>query len=301
MHGIGRTAEPVNDRHVMRPRQLQTTAGNTGGILQLDSVSLRFMPLPVELEYGRHDLPTFRNDFFHSWALAVPAVESRTHWTVAHAGRQFVIPRSRPLRSSGGESERLVQVLKDPVRRQNLLVIRKADASDGPFGYFNAYSVFPSGEEELVGYSKLASHPRLASAHLVGVGVVGHAFRKPATLAAEVARLKLANDAAGLASLKKSVDPFEATPSKPSMSSKSYRGVGLGHLLIVLAEDVATRAGCRTLYTEAFKPTAGFVAKHGWRVLADKPSSIRCVKHMRPPHGIREHIDAWLGRWNNIE
>ncbi|MBI5225632.1 hypothetical protein HY994_00135 [Candidatus Micrarchaeota archaeon] len=208
-----------------------------------------------------------------------------------------MIPRSR---SRGSDSEQLVHVLKDPVRRQNLLVVRKTDAP-GPFGYFNAYSVFNSGEEELVGYSKLSSHSRQSSALLSSVGVVQHTFRKPSTLASEVVRRKSVSDVAGVKAIMRSVDPFAAYPPEPGLRSVSYRGVGLGHLLIRLAEDVAAQAGFRTLYTNAFKGTAGFIVKHGWKVLNEKEHSFWCVKHLRPPQGMREHVDAWLGRVKKAE
>lgn len=193
--------------------------------------------------------------------------------------------------------EELVHVLRDPVRRQNLLVIRKADAASGPLGYFNAYSVFPSGEEELVGYSKLGSHHLPSSASLSTAGVVRHAFRKPATLASEIARRKRMGDKDSVRALQKSADLFTQHPPEPGMRSVSYRRIGLGYLLIALAEEVAAKAGYRTLYTNAFKETAGFMLKHGWVALKNKDYSNWCVKHLRSPQGLRERLSA---AWNRL-
>jgi len=277
----------------------------------------------VPLEFGCHDLRVFDSEAFFPWRLSQPPVplypsgKSRsglpTRWNVSHAGRQFVVKQRRLTSeqvftgrqsrrsANAGLVEPLIHVMRDPVRKGNLLAIRKAPSdaaeADGPFGYFNAYSVFPSGEEELVGYSKLTSYFNYAdSAYLSGAGVVAHAFRKPATLSAELARRTAKGDAAGVKALRESNDPFHSNAPEPGLPSVSYRGVHLGHLLIALSEEVADKAGFRKIYTSANKKTAGFVARNGWTVLEEKDNSLWCVRHLRAPVGWRERVSALVSR-----
>jgi len=248
---------------------------------------------PVPLEFSHHDFRVFSSEPFDSWALPEAPTLRHDVWRVRYVGHEFSI-----LAEAGKDeaAETLVHILKDPVRRRNLLVLRKPDPADGPLGYFNAYSVFPNGVEQLVGYSKRVPHRFHSSALLPGAGVLRHAI-EPAVLAAELNRLHNAGDKKAIEALEKATNPFVENPSKPGVPSVSYRGVRLGHLLFALSEEVAAKAGFRTLYAEAFKSTAGFVARHGWKVLKDKEHSLWCVKHLRPPQGWRE---KWTAAWNRF-
>ncbi|GEM_PF-5893890 len=282
---------------------------------------------PVPLGFGRHDLRVFDSETFLPWQLSQPAVPLYpsgkhhsglpTRWNVSHAGHEFVVKQRRLASEQvvqgrqsrhSADAERvelLIHLMRDPMRKGNLLAIRKAASESGdtgPLGYFNAYSVFPNGDEEFIGYSKLVSYFNYAdSAYLSGAGVVAHAFRKPATLSAELARRTAREDEAGARALRDSSEPFNSNAPEPGLSSVSYRGVHLGHLLIALSEEVAAKAGFRKIYTSAYKETAGFVARHGWTVLTEKEKSLWCVRHLRAPAGWRERLSAFFGRMIGAE
>ncbi len=264
---------------------------------------------PVELQFGRHALDTFGREPFVHWSVSGPLTEHRTHWRIEHAGHVFSVKKARlyseqaiqgnQLRHPSVVSispEHLVHVLKDPVRRQNLLVIRKAEP-ENPFGVFSAYSVFPSGDEEFMGFVRLSSNTP-DSTLLSGVGVAGYALRKPSSIAGVAAQFQRAADLDALQKLIHATSTGNAGPSRPSgMRSWRYRGRRLGHLLTVLAEDVSRASGAREIYASWSRKTASHVTRHGWIALGKtKKSSMWCRKLLGPePTGLFVKFKRWLG------
>lgn len=123
----------------------------------------------MNLEFGKHFLSTFKHPSFSHLALKEPPVERRNKWLVSHEGRNIEVLKEVDRR-------KLLQVLRDPVHKGNLLALRKENLHD-PFGNITLYTVSKSGNERHVGHAILERRGEPDLPHLTWVGVVPYALR----------------------------------------------------------------------------------------------------------------------------
>lgn len=109
------------------------------------------------LEIGKHSLEVFSQPQFSSLALGEQPEKAGKKWRITYKGKQLVIPRiarcfipERGISVSGF----LVQVVKDPAHLRKLITVRKN--GNGPFGSIILQSVYPSGKERHLGYTRIA-------------------------------------------------------------------------------------------------------------------------------------------------
>ncbi|MEW5955417.1 MAG: hypothetical protein AB1626_02660 [Candidatus Micrarchaeota archaeon] len=267
------------------------------------------MPLPKEetdLAFGRHSLRVFSEPRFAHLALKQAPEERRTHWVVFHEGRKIAVPK----RNENGYG--LVQILRDPSKKGNLLALRKDDLSDF-FGTVCVFTVSPSGEETPLGNSSLGRSEGSRTAVLRTVGLVPFALRRSASRSLRIGELKkkmvdierrfnqLSQERLSTAERERLCDvllssrseanrewfeleqslhfnPIHPSPP-PGLKAYSYRGRGLGALLISIQEELARSSGSRAIEGEFVKETTGrFLPKHGWKVIVENPSSVYCRK-----------------------
>ncbi|NYZ74945.1 hypothetical protein H0O03_01650 [Candidatus Micrarchaeota archaeon] len=268
------------------------------------------MPLPREenadLAFGRHSLRVFSEPRFKRLALKQAPEERRAHWLVFHEGRQITVPKQNSMGYG------LVQLMRDPARKGNLLALRKDDLSNF-FGAVRIFTVSPAGEETPLGHSFLTRDPGRQTAVLSTVGLVPFALRRISSRNLRINELKkkmldTSSRLNQLAEARTSPEKrermrdilmssnseanrewFELEQSlrfdpihprlPPGLRAYSYRGKGLGDLLIAVQEELARSSGSKAIEGAFAKETTGrFLPKHGWTVINEKPSTVHCRK-----------------------
>jgi len=240
----------------------------------------------LELAFGKHDLKTFQQPDFAPWALKKEPQEKRTHWLVEHEGRTVAV------RKNTGAGM-LLHVLRDPVHKGNLLVLRKADPHHS-HDLVRLLTVHPSGVETQLGTAGLWKG-RDNIAEISQIGLVPYDLRKPYALPARSDRLSKQVREAGervraeYDSTKKHNELWEkANQLRSELEGEladlytsrvyprpagqwgqrvyNYRKRGLAHLLISLQEELAQKAGAKGI-RGLFDPrtTGRFLPKHGWK------------------------------------
>jgi len=273
------------------------------------------MPLPseenkAELAFGRHSLRVFSEPRFKHLSLKQAPGERRTHWLVFHEGREIAVPKKNDLGYA------LVQIMRDPARKGNLLALRKDDLSSF-FGTVRIFTVSPAGEETPLGNSFLTRDLGSQTAVLSTVGLVPFALRRISSRNLRIAELKkkmlytasrldqLAEARISPEKRERLRDVLMSSSSEanrewfeleqnlrfdpihprmpPGLKAYSYRGKGLGDLLITIQEELARSSGSKAIEGEFAKETTGrFLPKHGWKVISENPSTLHCRKDFSP-------------------
>jgi len=259
----------------------------------------------AELAFGRHSLHVFSEPRFANLALKERPEERRTHWLVSHEGRMIAVPKN-----SNGYG--LVQLMRDPARKGNLLALRKDDLSSF-FGTARLFTVSPTGEETPIGNSSLALPKGSQIAVLSTVGLVPFALRRKTSRNLLVGELKkkmgdLERRSKQLSQERLSPEererlrdvlltshseanrewfeldenlrgyPFHTRPPS-GLKAYSYRRKGLGDLLIAVQEEFARSHGSRGIEGEFAQETTGrFLPKHGWKVVEEGHFGLICRK-----------------------
>ncbi len=159
--------------------------------------------LETNLEFGKHGLETFGNPLFSHLLLKTSPLEKRSHWLVEHAGKTIVVQKERMvppivnirgfLRLHDPSEPRLmslIQVLKDPARKENLLALRKTNAST-PFGRYDLFTVTKTGDEMPIGafsFYTLNSKDGKPLGYVDSLGIIPFSLRKPASKHDELTR-----------------------------------------------------------------------------------------------------------------
>lgn len=221
---------------------------------------------------------------YRSLSLKDSAVEKRAHWEVSHEGRRVVVKKR-------DRSQQLVHILRDPAHKGNLIAIRRAGlANGGEKGVLTLSTVGPNGDEVQLG--SMALLPEEARYKFESLGLVPFQLRKPTSVHPGVSKLqsvvkdfrsspyaRLFTDiaveskaaSARLEQFKENLSghPFPLEVDRPSgRRVYSYRGRGLGMLLIRLGEEIAKKAGAMGVFASLDKrTTARFLFKPGtgWR------------------------------------
>ncbi len=264
----------------------------------------------VDLAFGRHSLKVFAKQEFAHLALKHPPEEKRTWWEVRHEGRTICVPKVKEITPSVDasmfeEKEHwgLVALLKDPSWKGNLLAVRK-QGLDEHFGRIRVFSTTPSGVESLVATVNL--HNKRGNAFLSDLAVVPYLAKTPFSRPSSVVKVekhieklkrslgsqirnkaKTIEEIAIFSSIKKDLErgfdlSVRGFVTTPSVRSRPYRRKKIAPLLIMLAEELAKKAGFKKISMHADKFTTGkFILKHGWQLVDEKdPDYYHCEKRL---------------------
>ena len=264
-----------------------------------------FLP-NVDLSFGRHELKVFSEPSFAHLSLRKPSrvQEERTHWLVFHEGRNIPVLKT----NSGGES--LVQILRDPSHRGNLLAVRKSDLNT-LLGETKIYTISKAGEEVEVAKGSLSDYDRNLWVHTVAVRP--YTFKKPASQQYSVQALRrkakwigqeverhyerspFANEKTvklrqRQSKLLQKIDHltngsafFSVNYYKPrKQKTYAYRKQKLGSLMFAIKEEFARMTGRSEVNASFDRKTSGkFMLKKGWQLVHSFPDRLLCVKDLK--------------------